>query len=70
MVYASREATKNAIRRCLKTPIAKHATPNQDGLRTLNTSCDWDSMPKKNDRAGIYPKAFKNALGAELIYKK
>lgn len=70
MIYASREATRVAVRKALEKPIVKHTTPSKDSLRTLNTSCEWDLVPMKNEKAGIYAKAFKNANGAELIYKK
>lgn len=67
MVYASREATRKAIRAMLTRNAPKVAVSTRS--KSLNTSCDCSELPKKNEKMGIHPKAFKNANGAELIYK-
>ena len=67
MVYASREATRRAIRVALTRNAPKAAVSTRSN--SLNTSCDCSELPKKNEKAGIHAKAFRNANGAELIYK-
>ena len=67
MVYASREATRRAIRVALTRNAPKAAVSIRSN--TLCTACDCSELPKKNEKVGIHPKLFKNANGAELIYK-
>ena len=54
MVYASREATKKAIRAMLKKE---------------SSSKNLEKLPKRSGKEGISAKNFRNANGAELIYK-
>lgn len=58
MVYATREATRRASRTIFSREKA-----------AVNKSYKDNTMPLKNEKAGIHWKLFKNALGAELIYK-
>lgn len=69
MVYANRKATRAAIRMALERNAGKHSTPQNDGVHRLETSVEWNALPKRNEKAGISAKNFRNANGAELIYK-
>jgi len=61
MIYVSREATRKAIR----TMISKHEI---DEI-VINKSYKDNELPKRSGKEGIHWKFFRNALGAQLIYK-
>jgi len=61
VIYANREATRKAIR----TMISKH----EIGETVIGKSYKDNELPKRSGKEGIHYKLFRNALGAELIYK-
>lgn len=61
MIIANREATRKAIR----TIISKH----EIGETVIDKTYKDNEIPKRSGKEGIHYSFFRNALGAELIYK-
>ena len=66
MIYASREITRKAIRKLLSKNIIKH---NSEQNNSFCTSVNCSPIPKRTGKEGSHSSAFKNANGAELIYR-
>ncbi|MBE5821679.1 MAG: hypothetical protein E7311_03700 [Clostridiales bacterium] len=66
MIYASRKATQKAIRTIITKECPKTSSTRNN---SFCTSLECSPLPKRSGKEGIFAKAFKNANGAELIYK-